>query len=284
MTTPYMFGRDPSSITLADTENSLRYAILSQPIWAWTMAFIKISVLLMLRRVQTDKLWRRFSWVLMGVIIIITVYSMAASLTHCIPLYKAWDLLGAVKGGKCWPDKAARAHLFAVAAISFITDVIVALLPITFLRKVQRPIRERIIIGALMALGVFAGVASIIKIVISTRFGKTADLDLEGVQMSMWSLVEQLVGFIAACIPCLRSPFQRLLEYFGLASSHAKSRYGGDYGRGYGQVYANPSAVKSAFKSTAQSGMKMKNMPSADAASEENILANPREEGKDGEI
>ncbi|KAF2183453.1 hypothetical protein K469DRAFT_498494, partial [Zopfia rhizophila CBS 207.26] len=87
----------------------------------------------------------------------------------CISLHKTWDLLGLVPG-KCWGTDAVRANLFAVATINFVTDFIVALLPITFLRKVQRPLRERVIIGVLMALGVFTGVASILKMVFTARF------------------------------------------------------------------------------------------------------------------
>jgi len=208
--------------------------------------------------------------------VILTIYNMAAQLTQCIPLHKKWDLLGLVPG-KCWSTKAVRANLFAVAIINFVTDFIVALLPITFLKKVQRPLRERAIIGVLMALGIFAGVASIIKMVVSARFGKTGDMNLDGIRVGMWSLIEELVGFIAACIPCLRSPFQRVIEYFGLSSIHTKSANGKDSGR----VYGHSSTIKASRKGAVQNAIKMKTIRSTDAASEENILAAP---GMDGEI
>ncbi|KAK3364881.1 hypothetical protein B0T24DRAFT_712202 [Lasiosphaeria ovina] len=57
-------------------------------------------------------------------------------------------------------------------------------------------------IGVLMALGIFAAAASIVKAVVAADFGKTDDPNLEGISVGMWSLVEEQVAFIAACIPC----------------------------------------------------------------------------------
>ncbi|KAF2010627.1 hypothetical protein BU24DRAFT_427741 [Aaosphaeria arxii CBS 175.79] len=271
LTVPFKFGRPIESITLADAQNAQHYAVLAQPIWAWSMAGIKISVCLMLLRLQMETRWRRILWSLMGFVVILTIYNMVAQLTQCIPLHKTWDLLGLVPG-KCWGPDAIRANLFAMSTINVVTDFIVALIPITFLRKIQRPVRERAIIGTLMALGIFAGVASIVKMVSAVNFGKTNDMDLDGIRVGMWSLVEELVGFIAACVPCLRSPFQRCLEYFGLVSTHAKS----NYGRGYGHVYASGAVKNSRSKSANMPGVKLKSLRSVDAPSEENILAESR--------
>ncbi|KAF2105784.1 hypothetical protein BDV96DRAFT_508906 [Lophiotrema nucula] len=283
LTMPYMFGRSPSSFTLADAQDSQRYAVLSQPIWAWAIAGIKISVLLMLLRLQTDRLWRRFCWGLITFVVCLTVYNMIAQLTQCIPLHKVWDLLGVVQG-KCWGTAAVRSNLFAVATMTFLTDFIVALLPLTFLGKVQKPMREKAIIGVLMGLGIFAGVASILKMVFAANFGKTGDIDLDGIRIGMWSLIEELVGMIAACVPCLRSPFQRCLEYFGLVTTHPSKS---TYGRGYGQVYESGAlkGSRGARKSHVESAIKMKSLSrSGDAASEENILAGNGLDIKDREI
>lgn len=277
LTMPYVFGRPIETMTLADSQNAQRLAMIAQPIWAWALAGIKFSVVLMILRLQTDKLWRRFCWGLMGFILLFTIYNLIAQLTQCIPLHKTWDLLGLVPG-KCWGPDAIRANLFATSTLNFVTDFIIALLPVTFLTKVQRPLRERIIIGALMGLGVFAGVSSIVKMVFAARFGKTGDPDLDGIRVGLWSVIEETVGFIAACIPCLRSPFQKCLEHFGLVSSRGKTAYG----RGYGQMYGE-SGMNGAMSKQQSSAIRMKTMRSADAASEENILPSGVE-GKSNEI
>ncbi|KAF2875959.1 hypothetical protein BDV95DRAFT_591365 [Massariosphaeria phaeospora] len=280
---PYSFGREVASITLADTQDSQRYAVISQPLWAWSMAAIKISVALMMLRLEQTKFWRRFLWGMVAVQMLLGIYNMLCALLQCIPLHAAWDPLKLVEA-KCWSSAAIRANLYCISVVNVVTDFIMALLPISFLRHVQRPFRERAIIGGLMALGVFAGVASIIKVVASTRYGRTNDLSAEGIQVGMWSCIEELVAFIAACIPCLRSLFQQVLEHFGLVSTHGRKS---TYNRTYGQMYGESGQLKvnKQRKPSLVSGgtaIRMKSMKSADAVSEENILTD--DEVKNGEI
>lgn len=247
------------------------------------MACIKVSVALMLLRLETSTPMRRFLWANIVIQCILATYNMIAQLLQCIPLRAAWDLLGVIQGAKCWSKDAIRINLICISTINILTDFIFAVIPISFLRKVQRPFRERAIIGVLMALGIFAGVASIIKAVAATRFGRTNDPTKEGIEIGMWSCIEELIGLISACVPCLRSPFQRVLQYFGLASTHAKT----SYGRGYGQMYGESSNTKGQTRSRrvveGGVGIKLKSMRSADAASEENILTGD-DNTKDREI
>ncbi|KAF2266118.1 hypothetical protein CC78DRAFT_559561 [Lojkania enalia] len=281
-TVPFVFGSDPNKVTLADAIHSNYLAVVAQPIWAWSMACIKISVALMLLRLETEKLWRRLLWANIVVQLLLGTYNTLSQLLQCIPLKGAWDLLGVVDA-KCWSKTAIRDNLICISVVNIITDFIFALIPISFLRKVQRPLRERVIIGILMALGLFAGAASIVKLVKALQFGRTDDPTLEGIEIGMWSCIEEQVGFIAACVPCLRSPFQRVLEYFGLVSTHDKSSYGHNYGQMYGSKHAR--SRKSAF-GVSQSRIRMKSLrsPSADAHSEENILASSGAVAKNGEI
>ncbi|KAF2186392.1 hypothetical protein K469DRAFT_573323 [Zopfia rhizophila CBS 207.26] len=287
LTVPFVFYRDPASITLQDTINSNRYAVIAEPIWAWAMATIKVSIAAMLLRLQQERYWQRFLWAMIIIQVVLGVYNNLTQLLQCIPLHAAWDILGVVKA-KCWSDKAVRINLTCISSINIATDVIFSLLPITFLRKVQRPLRERIIIGILMGLGIFASVASIIKAVYATDFGNTDDPNKEGIAVGMWSCIEEQVGFIACCIPCLKSPFQKFLTYFGLITTQNKSAYGRSYGQMYGDGNTGGSRMKGSNSRMKSDGLnaaiKMKSMRSTDTQSEENILAVSDEQAKDGEI
>jgi hypothetical protein len=254
------------------------------------MCATKTSIALMLLRLETAKSMRRFLYLNIALQFVLGLYNTLAQVLQCIPLHAAWDLLGVVPA-KCWSKEAIRINSICVSSIHVTTDFIFALLPISFLRKVQRPLRERVIIGMLMALGMFAGAASIIKLVAASRFGRTDDQTRESIQIGMWSAIEGLVGLIAACIPCLRSPFQRALEYFGLVTTHAKSTA---YGQGYNNVYGESRSRRTKTHrsqlsengrsaSTASAmGIKMNSLRSPDAQSEEGIL--PQEEKGTPEI
>lgn len=271
LTVPYTFGGDPSTFTLADVIYSNKLAILSQPIWAWSMAAIKVSVAGMLLRLERRKVVRQFLYVMIVLQVAVCIYSTIAAVIQCIPLNAAWDLLGLVKDARCWSKQAIRVNSICVSSFNIVTDVILALMPVTFLRKVQIPVRERVVIAILMGLGVFASAASIVKAVIAANFGKTDDPNLEGISIGTWSVVEEQVAFIAACIPCLRKPFQQVLQHFGLVTSISGSTAKKSGPSGYGRMNGHSKGF-----SNSNGAIKMKSLTSSHAQSEEDILAEAR--------
>jgi hypothetical protein len=202
-------------------------------LWAWSMAAIKISFALMLLRIEQASAWRRFLWAMIALQIVVAVFNTLGIFLQCIPFEKSWDLLGVVPGS-CWSKRTQSISTIVVSVINIITDFVFATLPIGFLRKVQRPIRERLVVGILMGLGVFAGVASIIKITAATQFGRTGDMINESVGIGMWSVIEEQIGLIAISVPCLRSPVQRVIHTFGGLRTRIR-HYGKP--RHYGRTY-----------------------------------------------
>ncbi|KAH7347103.1 hypothetical protein BKA66DRAFT_614405 [Pyrenochaeta sp. MPI-SDFR-AT-0127] len=245
---PYSFGYVPNDFSLADAQIALRYAVTAKPIWAWSMAAIKISFALMLVRIEQSINIRRFLWAMIAVQLALGAYNTFALLLRCVPLSKAWDLMGTVQG-TCWSRRAQATSTIVSSVINILTDFALALLPISFLRKIQRPLRERIIVGMLMGLGVFAGVASCMKIVAATQLGRTVDPINERINIAMWSVVEELVGIIVICIPCLRSPFQRALEYCGLLSVSIRTH---PQARGYDRTYDPSEEIQRTIRSRSQ--------------------------------
>ncbi|CAO2649944.1 Nn.00g012360.m01.CDS01 [Neocucurbitaria sp. VM-36] len=283
---PYSFGHSPTAFFLSDAQEAFKHAAIAQPIWAWAMAAIKTSFALMLLRIEQSIKLRRFLWAMIAIQVILGVYNTLTIFLQCVPFYKAWDLVGSVPG-TCWARRVQSISTICVSVLNILTDFALALMPISFLRKIQRPVRERIIVGALMGLGVFAGIASILKIVAAAQFGRTGDPINESVMIGMWSVVEELVGIIVICIPCLRSPFQRALEYCGVLSVRIRQH---THSRGYGRTYDRTEAAKksngSQSRSQSQShlaavgdsdpdaGFKLDNLRTE--GSEENILCEPR--------
>ena len=246
--TPYAFGLPPNEFFLSDAQAAYEKASISQPIWGWSMALVKISFSLMLLRISPSNFMKRFLWAMIGLQIILAVYNTLATLLQCIPVEKAWDLLGTVEG-HCWSRTGVRISSITVSVVHILTDFILALLPISFLRGIQRPVRERVIVGALMGLGFFTGVASILKIIAAMNFGKTGDPMNESIVVGMWSAIEELVGFIVICIPTLRSPFQHVLRYLGVASVRLKNH---TFSRGYGRTQESE-VTRDNFRSQSQS-------------------------------
>lgn len=239
------------------------------------MAAIKNSIALMLLRFETNIGLRRFLWANIVIQVLLAMYNMLSQLLICDPLHKVWDLTGTVPG-TCWSSEAIRDNLICQSSVFIVTDIILALMPISFLRKVKRPMRERVIVGVLMGLGILASAASMAKVQAAIRIRQVGDATAVGIQVGMWSAVEELTAFICACVPCLRSPFQRLLKHFGVISSDKSSSAQGYYNMGAGNfASAKGSEQRMANDHMVNKSIKMKSMRSttADADSDTMILS-----------
>jgi hypothetical protein len=99
-----------------------------------------------------------------------------------------------------------------------------------FLRKLNRPLRERIFICVLMGLGLFASAWSIIKTVQVQKFYDPTvsfdDIFPIGISISTYTILEQLTGILAACVPALKGILQSCLGRMGVSLTDAPSRYG----------------------------------------------------------
>lgn len=74
-----------------------------------------------------------------------------------------------------------------------------------------------------MALGLLAGISSIIKNLIIADFGKPGlDMWAMNVSISTWTALEMLLGIIAACVPFCRPVLERCLSSVGLSISKSK--------------------------------------------------------------
>ena len=182
----------------------------------WSVALLKTSIAVMLLRFQQARAWAIFLYTIMGVQVITAVFVTVMQSTRCVPIQALWD--PTLPQDHCWSPNSFKIGLTIAAVLVIITDFIFALIPLVFLRHVRRSLRDRIIIGFLMSLGLFASAASIVKTVSVQSFDQSADPSGTGMSIAIWASTESQVGIIAACIPCLRAPFVRLLGRLGISS------------------------------------------------------------------
>jgi hypothetical protein len=180
----------------------------------WSLALAKVSVSALLIRLQQIESWKVFLYAVAIIQFLTALCLTAIHTTRCIPLAGLWDLT--ISDKHCWTDAAFGTSLTITSTIVAVTDLIYALIPITFLRNMSHPIRDRVVIGVLMSLGIIATGASIAKAVTAQGFDRTSDPISQGTAVALWAGVEEQLAVIAACIPCLRAPFQRLLSHLGL--------------------------------------------------------------------
>jgi len=213
-------------------------------IWGLSMTCIKVSIALTLLRIQgKERGWRIFLYTIMAVQ---TIYGIGNTLFNlviaCRPLEAAWNPY--LPGAQCVSVEVMRGVSNLGSAINITTDVLLSLAPATFLRKLNRPLRERVFVCVLMGMGLFASVFSIVKTVIVKDWGDpTAAVDFwaMGVSISTFTVLEQLLGVLAACVPAMKGMLQRCLGAMGVSltvsgKSQQRSAYymGGRAGTGVG--------------------------------------------------
>ncbi len=211
-------GSRPEYLPLSFLAEAGPLTIVAELMSTWSVALLKTSIAIMLLRFQQARSWAMFLYFIIGVQIATAVFVTIMQLTRCVPIQATWDVT--LPKDHCWSQGALKAGLTVAAVLVIITDFIFALIPLVFLRHVRRSLRDRVIIGFLMSLGLFASAASIVKAVTVQGFNDSADSGT-GLAIALWASIEAQVGIIAACIPCLRAPFVRLLGRLGISSGHS---------------------------------------------------------------
>ncbi|KAF2465221.1 uncharacterized protein BDR25DRAFT_91667 [Lindgomyces ingoldianus] len=254
----------------ADKQIPAQHLLFSSTVpWAASMMFIKISIACMLLRIKRTRPWIIFLWTMIAIQIASCVASLVFQLVQCRPLAVIWNP-AAHPNAVCTKPESAFISIYVNSSIAIATDLTFAVLPITFIRKMNRPLREKLVLSILMGLGVFAAAASIVKTTLVKNYGITGDSLWDAIDLTLWSILEEQTGIIAACIPCLKSPFEKVLGRMGLLSSKGRTAYGRSGYQNYGQSGSNGHQLSNLRSN--RTGVGMSSGKASDAQSEESIL------------
>ncbi|KAK1755544.1 hypothetical protein QBC47DRAFT_413299 [Echria macrotheca] len=227
-----------------------KYGWIAIGIWGLSMTCLKVSIALTLLRIQQKSLaWRIFLFSIIGLQVAYGILNVFFNLViSCRPLAKAWDFR--MTDGYCVPSDVMRAASNTGSGVNIVTDVLLSLAPAVFLRKLNRPLRERIFICFLMGLGLIASAWSIVKTVLVQKFYDPnlpqEELIPVGIAISTYTVLEQMTGILAACIPAMKNIFQACLGRMGVSLSDSRSRpgrsgyYAGGSNAAKGTVPSNP--------------------------------------------
>lgn len=118
---------------------------------------------------------------------------------QCKPLPASWNFLSE---GDCWDKNVLMRFNIYSGAYSGAMDFALALLPWKLLMTLRMRKKEKIGAAVAMSMGVFAGIAALVKTAMLPRLYEP-DI-YEGVQLMIWDTVEIAVTIIAASLPVLR--------------------------------------------------------------------------------
>jgi hypothetical protein len=153
---------------------ALEYFFMFQDFYVWANIPIKVSLCLTLIRLSDGRRWVK--WVLYLMMFISVGSSLGTNiylLTACQPLAATWDT--SIPGSYCRPAEQTVQLGNAYSAINIVVDWVVALLPVFLLWRVQLAWKKKLIVMGILALGVFASCATLIRLNYLTNFTNQDD-------------------------------------------------------------------------------------------------------------
>jgi hypothetical protein len=212
--------------------------------WLWSSTLIRCSVGLMLIRLKSNRVWVYGIGTIITIEVATAIVGTILNCVRCIPIQANWDR--SIRGAKCWTPEQNQIVLYTISSkwtpsyfdnsnllssgISITVDIIFSILPLTFILNLHLRKVEKFVLAFIMSLGLMASAAAIVKITKFRVYDIIRDPSYTVVPAALWSRIEEHLGIIAACIPCLRAHFKRAMKRLGLMTrSKGSIAAKGDY-------------------------------------------------------
>ena len=224
----YIFNHPTSfeaySASLNQVARGVHYYFLGEVFYTITAACLRVTVGLLLLRIASKRAQKITIYVTMILMVTISIAFLGIVIGQCTPVGNYWDYSPGAKGSchiehDVLPDAA-----YAYAAISFISDWILGLMPIWLLWNVQISRNKKTGIGLMLSLGLLCGVAAITRVV---YIGKLDPKNFEAnwIGLALCSVIEPGLGIIATSIAAFRPLFAtQWFKSLGSKSSPTKDK------------------------------------------------------------
>jgi len=212
----YGLGRHNHDLSQANEIQGLKYQALATLGYVSNMMFIKLSIGFFLLRIAVKP---RFVWILRITMVIVAIWSVAIwifDLFQCRPIAAQWDLT--IKNAKCVSGNAFAQAAYSISVMTIVSDWLYALIPIPMIWHVQMNLHTKITVIFILSLGVFASIATIIRLKYIVDLTDVSDVLFTGTTAMVWTLVEPAVAIIAASLVTIR-PLLRSMKITGFEST-----------------------------------------------------------------
>ncbi|GFG13385.1 hypothetical protein IFM5058_06420 [Aspergillus udagawae] len=177
-----------------------------QKFWAPSMAFVKISIVVFLKRLLGAV--RVYAIISNCLIAFIAVWALTAVLVNtfqCTPVQYYYDK---TLKGHCM--KGQVQFFQTMGSIALIEDVIILCLPIPIVWRLQITFRQKIALTVIFSLGGLVCIFSLMRLIEFRHFVVT-DLASSSAKESIWTCLELDVAIICGCLPLLKPLVQGFL-------------------------------------------------------------------------
>lgn len=191
-----------------------------------TLAFCKISILLLYTRILAYTHARRAALAVIAIVIAYNIFGFVSTLGRCRPLAAFWD--NSVRG-ECNP----ASHMWALISLHIATDFLIFLLPIPLVYRMTMPLGQKIGVLLIFGLGFLyhppllsrphcarmltsgcphsVCLVSILRAVWIRDLYDAVDVTWDYVAISNWTAVEVNVSILVPCLIVLKPLLSKLI-------------------------------------------------------------------------
>ncbi|PSR79578.1 hypothetical protein BD289DRAFT_442227 [Coniella lustricola] len=204
---------------------TVKYIVFFQITYAWSLPFIKSSICLTMLKIITDKPLRVVIWVCLVASVASAMVGFVAVVALCQPLAYYWNT--SIDGGWCASTQIITGISYLISIMAIVTDWTCALIPCFVVWNLQMRSRLKASVCAVLALGIIASAATVIRLPYLRFYNIAEDYDYHVCNIVLWSIVECSLGILAGSLPSLRSLLKSWIDKSSKGDSYRKN--GGSY-------------------------------------------------------
>jgi len=205
-------GRHTEAVVAAHGKERLvltaYWQIVGYPFNIGAFSFPNISIAILIVAVlDPNPLRATLLYTMVIVQVVVALVSVVLIFLQCTPVTMLWDPF--TPNGKCWPPEVFNNFNYFVSAYTTLTDIVLAVVPISVFRKLQMPFWTKLGVCIMMGLTLLSAIVTIVKATYLHLFTDRTDPLWNVIPLVEWGLIEQNVVLVAACIPTLRPFFHK---------------------------------------------------------------------------
>ncbi|KAL8711874.1 MAG: hypothetical protein Q9220_003818 [cf. Caloplaca sp. 1 TL-2023] len=237
------YARHEHYLGPAQRSDAGRLSVISRSCCIMAIAFGKVSVAFLIQRIQAPGKWRIWFLRFCSASVFITaLFALIFLFAQCQPAKALWTPSMIKNGtGHCWNPIPVNNYDIVIAGYFAFLDFALAILPVDIIWKLQIATKKKLLLCALLGMGIFAGVCAAIKTsqlrTVTSRTDITCNFPRSLLRLVLangpqgklaeyllWNALEVNVIIIAACIPTLRPLFLVVFKRAG-AEVYLKKSY-----------------------------------------------------------
>ncbi|CEI70583.1 unnamed protein product [Fusarium venenatum] len=194
--------------TVQSTLDTLQVQEANKIFYAFTLALVKSSICITVIRIANERKYIRILQALIIMSVALSGFGVIFIIVQCRPFEAHWI----PSKGKCFSKVIPTVLTYAASVSNVITDFAVAVIPMLLVRKLQMRRKLKLYAQLIMALGMLASIASIVRIPYSNAYMKPENFVHSVGNIILWTVIECGVGVFAGSLPSLRAFFKSLVK------------------------------------------------------------------------